>query len=290
MLCGSFLVGRTSRQRFLQEVLVTKQRNLIIKEKTKKERMQKDFLHSILPPSLVDSLKEVQVDFQRSRSRKTSATSFKRVQALSKRHKGVCVLYADLVGFTAFSAQVDPFKVMSFLNDLFAMFDGLCDDFNVYKIETVGDCYVASVGVVTGEQESVRSPHISDSSSDMYESTGMLESTSTLNAKDLVDFAKAMIWGSRRVMKPEVGAPATLRVGLHTGTCISGIIGTRNLKFSLLGDDITTAALMEKTGIPDHIHASEDIAELVPGEAWQKCKVVDTDDDERSIQTHLLKV
>ena len=290
MLCGSYLRDIASRKRFLQRVLMMKQQEQIIKEKTIKEKMQKDFLHSILPPSLVDSLKEVQVDFQRSRSHRTSATSLGRVQALSKRHKRVCVLYADLVGFTAFSAQVDPFKVMSFLNDLFAMFDGLCDDFNVYKIETVGDCYVASVGVVTGEQESVRSPHISDSSSDMYESTGMLESTSALNAKDLVEFAKAMIWGSRRVMKPEVGAPATLRVGLHTGTCISGIIGTRNLKFSLLGDDITTAALMEKTGIPDHIHASEDIAELVPGEAWQKCKVVETDDDEGSIQTRLLKV
>ena len=290
MLCGSYLRDIASRKRFLQRVLMMKQQEQIIKEKTIKEKMQKDFLHSILPPSLVDSLKKVQRDVQRSRAHRSRSSSFRRVKTLSKRHKGVCVLYADLVGFTAFSAQVDPFKVMSFLNDLFAMFDGLCDDFNVYKIETVGDCYVASVGVVTGEQESVRSPHISASSSDMYESTGMLESTSALNAKDLVEFAKAMIWGSRRVMKPEVGAPATLRVGLHTGTCISGIIGTRNLKFSLLGDDITTAALMEKTGIPDHIHASEDIAELVPGEAWQKCKVVDTDDDERSIQTHLLKV
>ena len=299
MLCGSYLRDISSRKRFLQRVLVMKQQEQIIKEKTKKERMQKDFLHSILPPSLVDSLKEVQVDFQRSRSRKTSATSLGRVQALSKRHKGVCVLYADLVGFTAFSAQVDPFKVMSFLNDLFAMFDGLCDDFNVYKIETVGDCYVASVGVVTGKQVSSSAPPSTDTSKDLlglertltlFHRPSVVKNASSLNATDLVEFAKAMIWGSRRVMKPEVGAPATLRVGLHTGTCISGIIGTRNLKFSLLGDDITTAALMEKTGIPDHIHASEDIAELVPGEAWQKCKVVETDDDERSIQTHLLKV
>ena len=147
---------------------------------------------------------------------------------------------------------------------------------------------MSNVSSVLREMEMEKNLH---NTASLLESTSsLLRSTSTLNAKDLVEFAKAMIWGSRRVMKPEVGAPATLRVGLHTGTCISGIIGTRNLKFSLLGDDITTAALMEKTGIPDHIHASEDIAELVPGEAWQKCKVVDTDDDERSIQTHLLKV
>merc|ERR1712072_169369 len=164
--------------------------------------MQKDFLHSILPPSLVDSLKEVQVDFQRSRSRKTSATSLGRVQALSKRHKGVCVLYADLVGFTAFSAQVDPFTVMTFLNDLFAMFDGLCDDYNVHKIETVGDCYVASVGVVTGEQLSVRTPEISarargavSSESGLSGSASRSRRTSSTNAQDLVGFAKAMVGG-----------------------------------------------------------------------------------------------
>ena len=59
------------------------------------------------------------------------------------------MLYADIVGFTSFSAQVDPINVMLYLNELFKTFDGLCDQFKVYKIETVGDCYVAAVGVVT---------------------------------------------------------------------------------------------------------------------------------------------
>ena len=59
-------------------------------------------------------------------------------------------MFCDIVGFTRFSSQVDPSTVMSFLNELFTSFDQLCETFSVYKVETVGDCYVAAVGVVTG--------------------------------------------------------------------------------------------------------------------------------------------
>merc|ERR1712176_886818 len=120
-----------------------KQQERIIVEKTKNERMQRHFLENILPSSLVGELKEMQQVHLQS--------TFKRTKSLSQRHVGVSVLFADLVGFTSYAAQVDPFKVMVFLNDLFQVFDGMCDEYNVYKIETIGDCYVASVGVVTGE-------------------------------------------------------------------------------------------------------------------------------------------
>ena len=194
----------------------------------------------------------------------TLKKSFK--SSISQRHFGVGMLYADLVGFTSFCKQVDPFSVMVFLNDLFEVFDGLCDDFNVYKVETVGDCYVATVGVVTGEQHFMAVDAPTPNSPQP-----LLDSMA--NAKDLVSFAKAMVRGSRQVKKPVLDTPALLRVGLHTGSCISGIIGTRNFKFSLLGDDVTIAAAMEKTGVPDCIHASEDIVKLVPEERWEKCKV-----------------
>ena len=73
------------------------------------------------------------------------------------------------------------------------------------------------------------------------------------------------------------------------GSCISGVIGTRNLKFSLLGDDVVTAALMEKTGTPDSIHASEDIVGLVSREQWTTCKVVKGRYG-RGVQTYLLEM
>merc|ERR1712144_60956 len=116
---------------------------MIIKEKNANERMQTQLLENIIPPSLVGDLKEVQ--------QQNLLQTLKKVKSLSQRHMGVSVLFADLVGFTAFAAQADPFKVMVFLNDLFQVFDGMCDQYHVHKLETVGDCYVATVGVVTGE-------------------------------------------------------------------------------------------------------------------------------------------
>ena len=150
------------------------------------------------------------------------------------------MLYADLVGFTSFSAQADPFKVMVFLNDLFQVFDGMCDEYNVYKIETIGDCYVAAVGVVTGELMNMKVAASQSARSKKYmkeqiESTdsisqrisglsglsdssrlSSMRSSFTLNARDLVGFAKAMIRGSREVMKPTLNTPAIMRVGIHT--------------------------------------------------------------------------
>ena len=219
---------------------------------------------------------------------------------------------------------------MVFLNELFQVFDGLCDDFNVYKIETVGDCYVAAVGVVTGEMVTAEvRADAPDSPSDLAslptKEKASNASASASNAADLIGFAKAMLHGSREVMKPEVNTPATLRIGLHSvspllidllcdvmcacekclsiltclllfvlylvlqGSCISGVIGTRNLKFSLLGDDVVTAALMEKTGTPDSIHASEDIVGLASREQWSRCKVVEGYYGQ-SVQTYLLEM
>ena len=70
---------------------------------------------------------------------------------------------------------------------------------------------------------------------------------------------------------------------------MSGIIGTKNLKFSLIGEDVVTAAKMEASGKPDHIHASEDLVSFVPEEDWVKCKVVECMDGQR-VQTYLLGV
>merc|ERR1711985_230118 len=115
-----------------------------------------------------------------------SSNSFKKFQSLSQTHMGVSMLFADLVGFTAFSAQVDPFEVMVFLNDLFHVFDGMCDEYNVYKLETVGDCYVATVGVVTGMIVSQELDNVEKTSAALRQST--VNQASVCNAKDMISF------------------------------------------------------------------------------------------------------
>ena len=173
--------------------------------------MQREFLETILPSDLVE-------EFERTRSNLTLRYTFKKVNYFSRKHVGVSMLYADLVGFTSFSAQVDPFKVMVFLNELFQVFDGLCDDFNMHKIETVGDCYVAAVGVVTGELIlcSVEESKADEAMGSFEHTKTRVSEKTTRNARDLIGFAKAMIRGSRLVVKPDVNTPATLRIGVHT--------------------------------------------------------------------------
>ena len=195
-----------NRKRFLQRILLVEQQGQIIRAKAKNERTQKTFLENILPPSLVEELQVRQED------ESLEASRYRRLKSLSKSHVAVSMMFADLVGFTAFSSQVDPFKVMSFLNDLFHVFDGLCDQYNVYKLETIGDCYVATVGLVTGNMVSAQ----------LYAHDVTLRESmrgnkeAVTNCKDLVGFAKAMLIESRQVVKPVVNTPALMRIGLHT--------------------------------------------------------------------------
>ena len=121
----------------------------------------------------------------------------------------ICLPCLDIAGFTSFATQVDSSIVMRFLNDLFLHFDSLCDRHNVYKVETVGDCYVAAVGVVTGQIIST------EMNEDDLENSKILNA-SKANTEDMVGFGKAMIAVSRLVMKPKVNSPALMRVGIHT--------------------------------------------------------------------------
>ena len=75
---------------------------------------------------------------------------------------------------------------------------------------------------------------------------------------------------------------------LRQGSCISGIVGTRNIKYCLLGRDVVTAALMEHLGIPDNIHASQEIVDLLPGEDWVKSKTIENREGEE-VMTYILK-
>ena len=183
---------------------MVEQHNEIINEKNKHSSIQQNFLESILPEQIVGRVKDMQAE-------ENYMTLKKSMRSISQSHKGVGILYADLVGFTAFSSRVDPFKVMSFLNDLFNVFDGLCDHHNVYKLETIGDCYVATVGLVTGNTVSAQ---LYDT--DLNLRASMLRSRSVANGGDIVGFAKAMLVGSRQVLKPEVNTPAIMRIGIHT--------------------------------------------------------------------------
>ena len=141
----------------------------------------------------------------------------------------VTVLFADLVGFTAGVAGMDPETVIVMLNDVFTRFDAIAGSLGVQKIKTVGDAYMAVAGAPT-----TRPDHA--------------EAAAEL-ALGLVDQLDAMTW-------PD-GRPMQVRVGVATGPAVAGVIGRRTFAYDLWGDTVNLASRLESNGQPGRILVSD---------------------------------
>lgn len=165
----------------------------------------------------------------------------KKLECLSRHHKNVTICFADIKGFTNLCSTIEPDNVMSFLNILFGEFDHLLTKHNIYKLETVGDCYVTVSGLVDHKANGDYVVEPMDS---------------VVAAENMLRFAKDMINTAYNVMLPGRKKHVELRVGIHTGNVTSGIIDNKMPKFSLFGDAMNMASRMETTGRPMHIHLS----------------------------------
>ncbi|KAG2492758.1 hypothetical protein HYH03_008923 [Edaphochlamys debaryana] len=184
---------------------------------------------------------------------------------LATHHNSVSVLFADIKGFTQMSKEVPAAVVMTFLNSLYTRFDGLTDIYGVYKVETIGDCYMVAGGLMASDRtggplgygRSVRGEGDTD----------------PLHALRVVAFARAMLAEAAKVPLPNTGEPTQVRVGIHSGSATSGVVGLKMPRFCLFGDTINTASRMESTGFPGSIHISAATRGLLPpeedDEGWQ---------------------
>ncbi|KXZ47891.1 hypothetical protein GPECTOR_32g504 [Gonium pectorale] len=166
---------------------------------------------------------------------------------LATAHPEVTLLFADIKSFTPMCGQVEPQQVMRFLNDLYSRYDALLDDYGVYKLETIGDCYFVASGLITTDQDGMAA---------VREEGPGREAVDPLHAERAFMFAKAMLSAARQVAMPTTGQPVEIRIGLHTGPVVSGVVGTRMPRFCLFGDTVNTASRMESSGEPGAIHAS----------------------------------
>ncbi|PNH06636.1 Soluble guanylate cyclase 88E [Tetrabaena socialis] len=175
---------------------------------------------------------------------------------LATSHTAITILFCDIQGFTPLCSQMQPVVVMSFLNDLFTRLDGLLDEYGVYKVETIGDCYVVAGGLMREDEETgavtVRSDDVDPQ-----------------HAYRTIQFAKALLRAASRVSLPTTGLPVQMRVGIHSGAAMSGVVGTRMPRFCLFGDTMNVASRMESTGEAGAIHVSQATRDLVPHEAWE---------------------
>ncbi|GIL79928.1 hypothetical protein Vretimale_12545 [Volvox reticuliferus] len=195
---------------------------------------------------------------------------------LATSHSALTVLFCDIQGFTTMCNSVKPATVMSFLNDLYTRLDAMLDAFGVYKVETIGDCYMVAGGLMKVDEETgavtVRSDDVDPQ-----------------HAHRTVQFAKALLHAASTVRLPNTGEPVRMRVGIHSGPAMSGVVGTRMPRFCLFGDTINTASRMESTGLPGAIHVSQATRDLTPNELWEPTGGVEAK-GKGLLQTYLLRL
>ncbi|MBD2485639.1 PAS domain S-box protein [Planktothrix sp. FACHB-1365] len=148
----------------------------------------------------------------------------------------VTVLFADIVGFTQISSSLSPISLVNLLNELFSSFDRLTEKYGLEKIKTIGDAYM-----VVGGLPDPRSDHaiaIADMALDMQ--SAILEFNQTHH--------KAF----------------SVRIGIHSGPVVAGVIGIKKFLYDLWGDTVNIASRMESHGLAGHIQMSEDTYHLLP--------------------------
>lgn len=141
------------------------------------------------------------------------------------------VVFTDIVGFTNLASLVSATTIVKLLNTLFSRFDGLLDHYPVEKIKTIGDSYMLASGIPTPQKD---------------------------HALQAAAFAFAMLNELRRFVA-ETGYPISMRIGMHSGPVVAGIIGTRKFVYDLWGDTVNIASRMESHGQPGKIHCSETV-------------------------------
>lgn len=144
------------------------------------------------------------------------------------------VLFADVVDFTPMSSGMSPTELVGLLNDLFSAFDGFVAELGIEKIKTAGDEYMVAAGV-----PKPRADH----------------------AQAAADLALRM--RNHVAANPIAGHHLEMRVGIHSGPLVAGIIGTGKFSYDLWGDTVNTASRMESEGVAGSIQVSSTTYELI---------------------------
>ena len=142
----------------------------------------------------------------------------------------VSILFADLVGFTEAASRMTPARLVDRLNRIFTGFDQLAMRLGVEKIKTIGDAYMAVGGLPE--------PRPDHAEAIAHLAIGMLEVVAGENH----------LYGA---------APFEMRVGIHSGPVVAGVIGRHKFIYDVWGDTVNIASRMETTGSPGRIHISD---------------------------------
>jgi class 3 adenylate cyclase len=207
---------------------------------------------------------------------------------IADRFDDMTVLFADVVGFTELSSRLTPAEVVRLLSDVFSMCDQLAEQFHLEKIKTVGDAYMVVGGLAETAQVQAdhadaghagqadaghagHAGHADGNSADRADGIGAAQEVepgpphtgtfaSTTHAADVADMALAIL-RELDALSTTTGPALQVRVGMHVGPAVAGVIGLKKFIYDVWGDTVNTASRMESTGVPGRVQVTRETYE-----------------------------
>eukprot|EP00968_Pinguiococcus_pyrenoidosus_P013000 scaffold1166_cov261-Pinguiococcus_pyrenoidosus.AAC.29 len=226
LLFSIFLVFPVFIANYHVKLAIVKSNSLRVQDQLIKEetRKYKEWLDKLLPPSVVNEMV----------SKKSIVDDF----------PSVTVLFADLVGFTKFSASVTATELVVFLNNLYDAFDVVLSEYGMYRVEIIGDALFAVAGCP-------------------------LEYVDHLHPLRAALTAQGLLYELDKINQMEEEANSqrrfNLRVGIHTGPVVGAVVGKKDPRYHVFGATVTKAELMEQNSMPGRIHCSKETFEAMHG-------------------------
>ena len=178
---------------------------------------QERIFHNILPISIANRLIEGET-------------------TIAESYENICIFFSDIVGFTELSSTISATDLVNGLNTIFTTFDRIASKYDLEKIKTIGDAYMAVCGIP-----------------DSYEN----------NAERTACFAFEIVETIQNLNIGEIFSNLKIRIGIHNGSVIAGIIGERKFSYDVWGESVTIATKLESNSEPNRIHISEQFAKSI---------------------------
>ncbi|KAK1171397.1 adenylate cyclase type 3 isoform X1 [Acipenser oxyrinchus oxyrinchus] len=250
-----YMADRKHRKAFLEA-----RQSLEVKLNLEEQSQQQErLLLSILPKHIADEMLKGMKQQESQKEMQQFNTMY------MYRHENVSILFADIVGFTQLSSLCSAQELVKLLNELFARFDKLAQKYHQLRIKILGDCYYCICGL-----PDYRDDHAACS---IMMGLAMVEAISYVREKTKTD--------------------VDMRVGVHTGTVLGGVLGQKRWQYDVWSTDVTVANKMEAGGIPGRVHISQSTLESLhgefevePGEGGERCDYL----KEKGIKTYLVLV
>ena len=160
-------------------------------------------------------------------------------EAKARSYESATVMFTDMKGFTQVAEQMSAEDLVDALHEHFGKFDDVTGKLGLEKIKTIGDSYMAACGI----------PH-----SDEHHAIKTV--LAALEIRELM-----RVWQERKRKAGEIFW--SLRIGIHTGPIVAGVVGKKKFAYDIWGDTVNTASRMESSGVPDELNVSKATWDLV---------------------------